>query len=46
VVKHGIENRSANRSGVSQAKAEQVFNALFNSMNWAMARGERIELRH
>jgi DNA-binding protein HU-beta len=38
-------NRLVDRSGVSQAKAEQVFGAIFNSMKGAMARGERIELR-
>ena len=45
MVKQDIVNRLVDRSGVSRAKAEQVFDALFSSMKGAMARGERIELR-
>jgi DNA-binding protein HU-beta len=45
VVKHDIVSRLVDRSGVSCEKAERVFDALFNSMKGAMARGERIELR-
>jgi DNA-binding protein HU-beta len=45
VIKQDIVNRLVERSGVSENTAEQVFDALFNSMKGAMARGERIELR-
>jgi DNA-binding protein HU-beta len=45
VIKQDTVNRPVERAGVSEGTAEQVFDALFNSMKVAMARGERIELR-
>jgi nucleoid DNA-binding protein len=45
VIKQDIVNRLAERSGVSENTAGRVFDALFNSLKGALARGERIELR-
>lgn len=45
VIKQDIVNRLVERSGISEGTAERVFDALFNSVKGAMARGERIELR-
>jgi DNA-binding protein HU-beta len=45
VIKQDIVNRLVDRSGISENTAEQVFDALFNSLKGALERGERIELR-
>ncbi|HWT01035.1 MAG TPA: HU family DNA-binding protein [Pyrinomonadaceae bacterium] len=45
MIKQDIVERLAERSGVSENTAERVFDALFNSMKGALARGWRIELR-
>jgi nucleoid DNA-binding protein len=45
VIKLDIINRLVERTGVSRATAEQVVEAIFQSLKEALTRGERIELR-
>ena len=45
MIKLDIVNHVADKTGVPKQKAEQVVDALFNSMKDALAKGKRIELR-
>jgi DNA-binding protein HU-beta len=45
VIKLDIVNRLTEHTGVSKGMAEQVVEALFQSLKEALTRGERVELR-
>lgn len=45
MIKLDIVNRISDETGVPKLKAEEVVDALFNSMKDALAKGDRIELR-